>query len=123
MKDRIIRDIRTLFKQEDDFYKPIRVGNFWNGNYIKYESSGDKNKNLSVKEYLDKTKPYLRDIIINLQKSDRWEIQLTIAINFISSKDVHEERVMYSKSDNIEFLPYDNVDEVVNELFESLLPR
>ena len=86
IKDRIIRDIRTLFKQEDDYYKPIKVGNFWNNKYIEYESSGDRNKNLSVKEYLDKIKPYLIDIIINLQKSDTWQIQLTIAINFISLK-------------------------------------
>ena len=39
-------------------------------------------------------------------------------LNIISSK---EERVMQSKSENIEFIPYDNVNEVVNELFESLL--
>ena len=90
-----------------------------NNNYIEYESSGDGNIKLSVKEYLDKIKPYLRDIIINLQKSDTWKIQLTIAINFISSKDVDEERVMYSKSDNIEFMLYDNGNEVVNKLFES----
>ena len=32
--DRIIRDIETLFDQEDDYYKPLKVGNFWNGNYI-----------------------------------------------------------------------------------------
>ena len=44
IKDRIIRDIRTLFKQEDDYYKPIKVRNFWNNNYIEYESSGDRNK-------------------------------------------------------------------------------
>ena len=30
---------------------------------------------------------------------------------------------MHSKSDNIEFLSYDNANEVVNELFESLLSR
>ena len=29
-----------------------------------------------------------------------WKIQLTIANNFISSKDVDEKRVMHSKSDN-----------------------
>ena len=121
IKDRIIRDIRTLFKQEDDYYKPIRVHNFWNDSYIEYESSVDGNKNLSVKEYLDKIKPYLRYIIINLQKSDIWKIQLTIAINFISSKDVDEERLMHSKRDNIEFMSYDNANEVVNKLFESLL--
>ena len=82
IKDRIIRDVRTLFKQEDDYYKPSGVGGFWINNYIKYESSGDRNKNLSVKEYLDKVKPYLRDVIINLQKSDSQQIQLTTIIYF-----------------------------------------
>ena len=48
---------------------------------MEYESNGDRNKNLSVKEYLDISKSYLRNIIINLQKSDTWKIQLTIAIN------------------------------------------
>ena len=59
IKDSIIKHIRTLFEQEEKYYKPIRVGNFWNNNYIEYESSGDRNKNPSVKEYLDKIKPYL----------------------------------------------------------------
>ena len=65
----------------------------------------------------------MRDIIINLQKPEAWKIQLTIAINFISSKDVDEERAMHSKRDNIEFMTYDNANEIVNELFESLLSR
>ena len=110
-----IKDIMTLFEQQEekDYYKPIRAGNFWNNSYIEYESSGDRNKNLSIREYLDQIKPYLRDIIINLQKSDTWKIQLTIAINFISSKDVDEERVMHAKSDNIEFMPYDDTHEVL----------
>ena len=34
IKDRTIRDTRTLFEQEDDYYKLITVGNFWNNNYI-----------------------------------------------------------------------------------------
>ena len=110
-------------EEEKYYYKLIRVGNFSNDNYIEYESSGDRNKNLSIKEYLDKIKPYLTDIIINLQKSDTWKIQLTVAINSISSKDPDEKRKMHSKSDNIEFMPYDNVNEFINELFESLLSR
>ena len=36
--NRIIRDIRILFKHEDDYYKSIRADNFWNNNYIEYES-------------------------------------------------------------------------------------
>ena len=53
---RIIRDIRTLFEkqEETDFYKRIRAGNFWNKNSVKYQSSGDTNKNLSMKKYLYK---------------------------------------------------------------------
>ena len=98
MKERIIRDIRTLFKGEDDNYKPVSVGNFWDNNYLKNESSGDRNQNLSVNKYLDKIKLYLRYIIINikinLQKSDIQKILLTIAINFIPSKDFEEEREM-----------------------------
>ena len=49
---------------------------------------------------LIKLKPYLRNILINLQHSDARKIQLTIAINFISSKDVEEERTMHSNSEN-----------------------
>ena len=46
LKERIIRDIRTLFEQGDDYYKPVRAGNFWNKNYIEYTSNGDTNKKL-----------------------------------------------------------------------------
>ena len=72
-KHRIIRDNRNLFEKEDDYYKPIRVGNIWENNYIEYASNSDINKNLSVKEYLNKSKPYLKDII-DLQKSGTWTI-------------------------------------------------
>ena len=61
IKDRIIRDVSNLFQQEkEDYYKPARVGNFWNHNYIEHESNGDRNKNLLVKEYLNRIKPYLK---------------------------------------------------------------
>ena len=30
----LIRGIRTLFEQEEDYYEPKRVSNFWNNNYI-----------------------------------------------------------------------------------------
>ena len=44
----------------------------------------DINKTLSVEEYLNKVRPYLKSIINNLKKSDTWRIQLTKANNFIS---------------------------------------
>ena len=67
---------------------------------MEYESNGDKNKNLSVEEYLNKVKPYLKDIIIDLQNSSTWKVQLTTAINFIFSKDLNEEQIMHLKSDS-----------------------
>ena len=121
IKDRMIRDIRTLIEKEEKDYKPMRVGNFWN-NYIEYKNSGDRDKNLSVKEYLDRIKPQLRDIITHFQKSDAWKIQLMIAINYISSNDVNEECVMHWKGDKIECVTY-NANEIFNELFDSLFPR
>ena len=46
-----------------------------------------------------------------------------IAINFISSKNNDEERVMHSKSDNIEIMINDKADEVIKEPFQSLLSK
>ena len=33
-----IEDIRALFEQEVDYHKPLRAGNFWNNNYVEYET-------------------------------------------------------------------------------------
>ena len=62
----------------------------------------------------------MRNIIINLQKSGTWKVQLAIAINFISSKDADEEQVMHLESNNIEFMTDGNANNIVDELFESL---
>ena len=67
---------------------------------------------LSVEEYLNEFRPYLKNIMNNLEKSDTWKIQLIIANNFISSI-YDEERVMHSKSDNIEIMINDEADEVI----------
>ena len=36
-------------------------------NYIEYESNGDRNKTLSIKEYLYKITPYIKDILNDLK--------------------------------------------------------
>ena len=41
----------------------------------------------------------------------------------MSSKDISEERAMHSKSANIEIMVNDKPDEVIEELFQSLLSR
>ena len=60
IKNRVIRDIRNLFehKEEENCYKPVRVGNFWRNNYIEQKSNGDKNKTLLFKKYIAKIRTY-----------------------------------------------------------------
>ena len=60
--------------------------------------------NIKVKTYFNKIRWYLKDILNNLKNSDSWKTQLTVAINFISSKNNDEDSVMHSKSDNIEIM-------------------
>ena len=64
---------------------------------------------------------YLCDIINDHKPQGKWKIQLTIAINFVSSKDSDETRIMRSKSDNTEIMMGNETDKTIEELFESLL--
>ena len=68
-------------------------------------------------------KPHLKDIINDLQKYNALKIQLTIKINFISSRDTDKEQAMHSKSVHIEVMTYDNLEEIIRKLFDSLLSR
>ena len=58
----------------------------------------------------------------NLQNSDVWKIHLTIAINFIFSRNVKEECLMHSNSDNVKFTPSRDENDVIDKLFKSLCP-
>ena len=78
---------------------------------------------MSTEQHLNKIRPYLKDVINDLKKSDIWKIQLTIAINFISSKVNDKERVMHLRSDKIEIMINNKADEIIKELFQSLLSR
>ena len=49
----------------------LSVGNIWRNNYTEHKSKDDR-KTLSVEEHLIKIRPYLKDIINNLKKSDTW---------------------------------------------------
>ena len=79
---------------QEVYYKTIKIGNAFSSNYIEYKSK-------------DKTKL----------------IQPIITINFISSKDSGETRIMHSKSDNIEIMIGSETDEIIEELIESLSQR
>ena len=65
----------------------------------------------------------MSDIINDHKTQGKWKIHLTMTINFFSSKDSEEIRIMHSKSDNIEILIGNETNESIEELFESLLQR
>ena len=69
-----IRDVKNLFdlSTNKDYYKLIKTNDAFNSNYIEYESKGDKNKTLSVKEYLNMIRSYLRDIINDHKTQGEW---------------------------------------------------
>ena len=67
-------DVRKIIEPEESSQKPLRDSIFLKNNYTEYESNGDKNETLSIKEYHDEIKQYLKDIMNNSQKSDIWKI-------------------------------------------------
>ena len=106
----------------EDYYKPIIVNSVFNNNYIQYESKGDKI--LTIEEYLSMVESYLVDIINDHKNKGEWKIQLSAEINFISSKpDSNETGIMHTKSNNIEIMIGSDTNEVIENLFRSLLQR
>ena len=64
-------------------------------------------------------RPYLSDTILNHKNEKEWKIQLSVVINFISSKDSDEIHTIYTKSDNIEIMLGSETDETIKKLLES----
>ena len=91
-----------------------------NDNCIECKSEGVAG--LSTGQYLEKLRPFLRDMI---GKSDEWKIQLTMKAKFMSSTDstILKKRTMHTTSDNAEVMIGKDTDEIILELFDSLLDR
>ena len=110
------------FSINKDYYKLTLDKSGYNNNYAQYETKGDKI--LTLEEYLALIEQYLRELIIYYKNKGEWKVQLIADINFFSLKPGSDEtRVMYTKSDNIEIRIGDNINDVIKELFKSLLKR
>ena len=98
---------------EEDYYKPIFVKRSHKGNYKYYESNGDKEKILSVKQYLNKITPYLYDLINDHRIARRVQkIQINMHVNLISSRDTEETRTYYVWSDNVSIMRGKNTNAI-----------
>ena len=84
---------------DDNYYKLVLVKASFKGGYRYYERWGDKDKKLSVNQYLYMIMPYLSDLIndhrASRNESNEWKIQLNMSVNFISSNDTGEIRTFF----------------------------
>ena len=122
-----IRELEKLFDDIDDdnYYKPVLIRSSFEGNYKRYESRGDKDKTLSVKQYLYMIIPYLSDLINdhkNIRNSE-WKIQLNMGVNFISINHTGEIRTLYVNSDNEEIRLGNEIYGIIDRLVESFLSK
>ena len=58
IKERVVRNIRNFFEYEEDYYKLIRLGNFWSNNILNM-----KVMDIEVKHY------QLENILIKLEQT------------------------------------------------------
>ena len=122
-----ISDLELLFEEidENDYYKPILVKSFHKEGYKEYESRGDKNKSLSIEEYLNMIIPYLKELINNHKAiengSREWKIQLNANIKNVSLDDAMDIRTFYVWSKNEEIRLGNETDDIVESLINSFL--
>ena len=111
-------------KSKKDVYKPIKISGAFSDNFVEYQSNGNRDRSISIARYLNNIKEHLKKLIEDKKKSGEWKIQLIMKINYyISSRNFIESRDMYSKSDNFEIMMGSNTNEIIRNLFNSILRR
>ena len=108
-------------KKKDEYYRPIKINGAFDDNYIEYQSNGNEDKILSIKEYLNINKPYLSNIVND--HKEEWKIQLMMEINFATTEESIKIHEMYIRSKNRTILIGHETDEIIEELFDSLLQK
>ena len=111
------------FNEDEDCYKPKEVTSAFDGSYVLYEGKGDKDSKLSIDQYFDLIRHYLKDQIDDHKSKGEWKIQLSMRIIFFSFTDANEAREMHTKSDNITIMIGVETRDIVNELFNTFRKR
>ena len=109
--------------KKDDYYKPTEVKSALDGSYMLYESNGDKDTKLSIDEYFNMIRPYLKDMIDDHKSKGEWKIQLSMRIIFVSFIDSNETCEMHTKNGNIAIMRSVETEDVINELFNTFRKR
>ena len=121
-QDNITYGLDYIF-DEEDYYKPTEVKSAFNGNYVFYESRGDKDGKLSLYEYFDNIKLHLKDMIYYYKSKGEWKMQTVMRTIFISFIDRNKTQLMHTKSDNVEIMTGTDTNEAINELINYFTKR
>ena len=112
-------ELDKLFEHYE-YYKPILTRSSFEGNYVKYTSSGDFTSSIGV--YFENIKFYLSNLIYYYTIKREWKIQLSMQVSFISP--INEETdIMHSKSDNVEIMRGRSTNDILNRLIETFKQR
>ena len=68
---------------------------------------------INDKKTYGKLKVHSGNKIIDHKTPVEWKIQLTMLINFMSSKDFEETRTVYTKSHNVEIMISNGTDDII----------
>ena len=117
-----IDDLRYLFHEDEDKdYEPNLTNNAFKNNYSQYQTTSDR-RNMLTPKYLKKIEPGLIDLI-NKHKNDSWKIQLTMKIIFTPIEDFNDKRALHVKTKNVEIMMGSDTNDIVKELFESIIQK
>ena len=119
-----LKDMQHILNDDiEDYYEPILVRWAFDNNFEEYEIRGDKNKALSIREYLAIIYPQVKDLLDKKKLSTKKEqkVQLTIVIVFRHITDLLNKCIVYIKSRNITMRSADDTYDIMTKLYESFL--
>ena len=124
-----IKHLEHLFEEinedEEVYYQSILANSSFKGSYEEYKSRSDKEKTLSIEQYLHKIMPHLKELINNHKAindgSNECKIQLNMCIKFVSLLDAKDIRTVYVQSENNEIKLGNETDDIVNNFIDSFL--
>ena len=99
------------------------ISGAFSDNFVEYQGNVNRDRSISTARYLNNIREHLKKLIEDKKKSGEWKIQLIVKINFISSRNVVQSRDRYSKSDSFEIMMGGNTNEIIRNLFNSILRR
>ena len=62
-KEKITKSEKIIEIKKDDVYKPIKIYEAFDGDFIEYQSNSKKDKSVSISSYLNNIREYLKKLI------------------------------------------------------------